>query len=363
MIPADATHLAGREVAEVAGDGGRADVDRDAVRGVDEAGPHRADPLRRRAPRRSPCARRAASAGCSAASTAGRTSRSVEAPLLGERVEQPAQLAAIGAELGGGHVDEVEAHDRIDHEIVERDRLAHDRPVHLARGGHVDHDVAERRAPSSRAGSPASSGRRPRYVALGAGRAVEVRRARSSIADFGNSPNAGVTMQRPQSARPLHTESRSTPSRRAASSTVVPIGTVPRCPLGVNTTRRVAHAARRSSRLRSASGSQPPLATNRCSRSRGNASSSRLRFRVGRGVRARRRRPGSASDGAPPLADVLAGGLLARDHRGVVDRALEPAGQHDLVLLGARPRVHLRGDVAPRDDDELATAPRHACAC
>ena len=52
-----------------------------------------------------------------------------------------------------------------------------------------------------------------------------------------NSPSDSVIWQRPQSARPPHTESMSTPSLRAACSSGVPSGNRPRRPDGVKTTR------------------------------------------------------------------------------------------------------------------------------
>ena len=51
-----------------------------------------------------------------------------------------------------------------------------------------------------------------------------------------NSPTACVTWQRPQMPRPPQTESMSTPSERAACSTMVPTGNRPRRPEGVKTT-------------------------------------------------------------------------------------------------------------------------------
>jgi hypothetical protein len=90
--------------------------------------------------------------------------------------------------------------------------------VHLARGGtsidHVARDARRAREPARRL-----ERRLPRYRRSSAAGLVEGSGA-LVIASFGKSPNAGVTMQRPQSAAPLHTESRSTPRRRAASSTV-----------------------------------------------------------------------------------------------------------------------------------------------
>jgi hypothetical protein len=92
--------LAGREVAEMPGDRGGADVDSHAVGGVDEAGPHRADPV-------APCTatvtvRAPAQRGRQRGDDTRAASAVREAPLLGERVEQAAQLAAVGAESGAG---------------------------------------------------------------------------------------------------------------------------------------------------------------------------------------------------------------------------------------------------------------------
>src|SRR4051794_30620058 len=60
---------------------------------------------------------------------------------------------------------------------------------------------------------------------------------------FGKAPAAGVTWHRPQIPRPPHTESMSTPSDRAASRTVVPVGTRPRRPGGVKMTSGSAEGA------------------------------------------------------------------------------------------------------------------------
>src|SRR5689334_9729093 len=54
---------------------------------------------------------------------------------------------------------------------------------------------------------------------------------------FANSPTLCSTWQRPQIPRPPQTESMSTPSRRAASRTVVPGSNRPRRPDGVKMTR------------------------------------------------------------------------------------------------------------------------------
>ena len=54
---------------------------------------------------------------------------------------------------------------------------------------------------------------------------------------LGKSPNEGLTWHFEQMPRPPQTESRSTPSARAAASTVVPAGKRPRWPDGVKITR------------------------------------------------------------------------------------------------------------------------------
>ena len=80
------------------------------------------------------------------------------------------------------------------------------------------------------------SGRRPWYFSSVVPR-PEMWLVVAVIPCLANSPKVGTTWQRPQIPRPPHTESKSTPSRRAVSSTVVPSGTDPRSPDGVKTTR------------------------------------------------------------------------------------------------------------------------------
>src|SRR5277367_3537411 len=57
------------------------------------------------------------------------------------------------------------------------------------------------------------------------------------MACLAKSPSAISTWQRPQMPRPPQTESRSTPSPRAAASRLVPSANSPRLPDGVKTTR------------------------------------------------------------------------------------------------------------------------------
>src|SRR6185436_5647232 len=60
-----------------------------------------------------------------------------------------------------------------------------------------------------------------------------------SIAHLANEPVDGSIWHRPQIPRPPHTESRSTPSWRAAVNTVVPVSTWPVKPEGVKTIRGI----------------------------------------------------------------------------------------------------------------------------
>ena len=63
-----------------------------------------------------------------------------------------------------------------------------------------------------------------------------------TIPCFASSPSLTTTWQRPQIPRPPQTESRSTPSDRAASSRFVPCANRPRLPEGVKTTSASAPA-------------------------------------------------------------------------------------------------------------------------
>ena len=333
MIPADATHLAGREVAEVAGDGRRTDVDRDAVRGVDEAGPHRVHPVpavhrdRHRA-------RAARQRGLQRGEDAGPQVEAGEVPLLGERVEQPAPLAAVGAEIGRRE----RRRGRGARRDRSRDRRA--RPSCARRAGapgsrrarrstHVGQDARRAPEPARRVERAPAAVR-----ALGAARSRRDARARSRSRAWGTrrtraSPCTG--RRAPARCRPSRGRRRAGAPRRARSCRPAPR---PRRPLGVNTTvasLRAAVIARGSD----ASGSQPPLATNRCSRSRGNASSSRCAScsaaasiaSPSAGSRATVRRHSPTYSLAVFLPATIAASSIAR---------LEPAGQHHLVLLGAR---------------------------
>ena len=64
-----------------------------------------------------------------------------QSPLALERVEQPGEVAPRRGQLRLLDLDVVEADDRIDGDRARVGFLAHDLPVHLALGRHVDHRV------------------------------------------------------------------------------------------------------------------------------------------------------------------------------------------------------------------------------
>ena len=222
------------EIGEVAGDGGRADVDRDAVdllvkarpdRGhvatvVDRHGHGVAAPLERRLE------------GPDHVEVGDEVG---QAPLALERLEQPDEVARRRRELGRRDLDIVEAHDRVDHEVPDGQVLADHLAVDLAVGRDVDDHVA---AQVRGARQPPAVGETALAVVLG----LVARPGRSGASGLdvmpclANVPNEGSTWHRPHSPRPPQTESMSTPSARAASRTVVPASNRPRRPDGVKMT-------------------------------------------------------------------------------------------------------------------------------
>src|SRR6185312_13238218 len=65
-----------------------------------------------------------------------------EAPLLAQRLLQPAEIARRLVHVGLGDLDVMEAHDRIDFDRMALGALAHDLPMDLALGRHVDDQIA-----------------------------------------------------------------------------------------------------------------------------------------------------------------------------------------------------------------------------
>ena len=228
----------------MAGDRRRPDVDRDAERPVVEAGPDRRDVAAVVDGDRDPVV----------ACLERRLERAdhVEVGLETARGPTPAPARRAG---GRGRrrasrgrpldLDLVQADDRVDDEVADRHALADDLAMDLALGRHVDEDVAVDRCarqPSRRsageAAEPVVLRPRRRRVARGGRRSSRCRA-------WGTSPRPGRTWQRPHSPRPPHTESRSTPSERAASRTVVPSANRPRRPDGVKMTSGIRAGASR----------------------------------------------------------------------------------------------------------------------
>ena len=137
----------------MAGDRGRADIDRHAERPVVEARPDAGQP--------------AAVVDRHGDLVVARLERGLErpddvevglepgqAPLGLERIVQPGEVARRRGELGRGHLDVVEPDDRVDLEVADVDALAHDLAMDLALRRHVDQRVAEESSPCSSGGGP-----------------------------------------------------------------------------------------------------------------------------------------------------------------------------------------------------------------
>ncbi len=150
--PGRREHLAGGEVAQVAGDGGRADVDRRPHDALAVAGPHGDDHAvahghgHRRVVRAARPTDRATArqrrAGPPQHRRGGRRHR--HAVLVGHGRGQLVDDARdVGSEHRGSELEVVRGHQRVDHEGRQVEVLAHHLAVHLARRGHVDHDVAD----------------------------------------------------------------------------------------------------------------------------------------------------------------------------------------------------------------------------
>ena len=290
--------LAGGEVAEVAGDRGRADVDRDAAR--DALGEARATTATT-VPSRT--ATVAAARSVAAAPSAGRPRRAAPARstavvavvdrhavlLVTAAVAQLVDDARAVGPSTGGELDVVRGHERVDDEVA-----AGRRPC--APPGGAPGSPPARRSRRRRRCARRSPSRWPGVERPGEPwQSCSVRAARRSSASVVASmrplrerPGGRArTWQWPQIPRPPHTESRSTPSRRAASSTVVPAAT------------RAARAGRgehdAAASLASGSGRGPPLPPATAivpRRPSGYAASNAARRGVGGGLQRRRSSPG-----------------------------------------------------------------------
>ena len=365
--PGGRQHLARAELAQVAGDRRRPDVDRDAVGDVDEARPDRDQVV---------AAMHGDRDGVPAGGQGGlevdehpRVDReAVERPLRGERVEQQAQVAAAFAQRGRVDLDVVEAHDRVDDEAGQVHGLADDRAVDLALGGDVDDDVPE---DVRRAAQPRARDQRPAAVVVplrraGGGEVVgrrgdgvlgERAERRLHLAPAADAPAAAHRVQVDTAARgPRRARSCRCARPRAARTAR---RRRRRCrPAGRSRSRPAALAVPGhggSASLPAATGSQPPEAISVRSRSVGNAASSRA-------ASAR-----AAASGSPVI------GNDRRRHSATCSWAVflpatfvarstafwKRSGQQHLVALLAGAGVDLGRDVAPGDDDHLGSVPGH----
>ena len=229
-------HLARSEVADMRRDRRRADVDGRPVHPVLQARPHR-DDVAVAVDRRG---------DAPVAGTQRRLERLqhfevaaqvLEAPLLAERRLDPAQIPGRVVHVRLRDLHESQPNHRVDADRVHLGALAHHLPVHLAVGGNIDDDVALGASSSSPGGAPEPAAPASRGSAARSVRTRSGAPALELTPCLANSPTLWTTWHRPQIPRPPHTESRSTPSARAASRIEVPRGNRPRRPDGVKTMR------------------------------------------------------------------------------------------------------------------------------
>jgi len=156
-------HFAALEVAEVGGDGGRADIHRQPVGTVVESGPH-ADQLisRVHGDRDAPCA--LAQGRLQLLQHLQIRAQRPEVPFLVERLEQPLQITGRVVHVRLAHFHVVQVHERIHGDGAGVGSLAHHLAMHLAARRHVDDEIAE---DLRGAGEAVPRGKRPTFrVAL-----------------------------------------------------------------------------------------------------------------------------------------------------------------------------------------------------
>ncbi len=151
--------LAAHEIGEMGGDGGRADIDRDAEGALDEARRNRhnvAALAQRDGDFPVPRAQRL----LQAAEHGEVGACLVDAPLLAHSLLKPAKIARRLVHVRLGDLDVTEADDRIDCDRMGLGALADDLPVDLAFGRHVDDEIA---ANPGLASEPSAGGERPAF--------------------------------------------------------------------------------------------------------------------------------------------------------------------------------------------------------
>ena len=133
--------LAAHEIGEMGGDGGRADIDRDAEGALGEAG-HDGDDVAAFAQRDGdlplPRAQRLLQAG----ERREIGVRFGDAPLLAQSLLQAPKIARRLVHVRLGDLDVIEADDRIDLDRMRLRALADDLPMNLTFGRHVDDEIA-----------------------------------------------------------------------------------------------------------------------------------------------------------------------------------------------------------------------------
>ncbi len=134
-------HRAARKIAEIGGDGGRADVDRDAIGVHHESRPDRDDlPLVAEGDGHGPAA--GTHSGLHGLEHGKIGGGAGDAPLLGQRLLQAPEVARGLAHVRLADRDRMQTHDGVDDDRPLLGGLSHDLTVDLALGRHVDGEVA-----------------------------------------------------------------------------------------------------------------------------------------------------------------------------------------------------------------------------
>jgi hypothetical protein len=155
--PGGGNHFAALEVTQVRGDGGGADVDREPVGALVEAGPH-ADDLRARVHGHRDLPLTLAQGALQSLQHREVTAQRAEIPLLSQRQQQTLQIAGRIVHVRLAHLDVVQVHHRIERDDVRLGRFAYDLAVHLGVGRHVDDQIP---LDTRRARQPMAIGERP----------------------------------------------------------------------------------------------------------------------------------------------------------------------------------------------------------
>jgi len=133
--------LTGAEIEEVAGDGGRTDIDGDAEHPIVELGP-RGDDLGV-VPHGNRDLATLREDRLDLPHDGEGSDELFESPVVSEGVPQHVELTAGRVEVLGADGGVVQANDGVDLDVLDVEPLAHDLPMHLALGRDVDDDVVE----------------------------------------------------------------------------------------------------------------------------------------------------------------------------------------------------------------------------